>query len=313
MGNLTELVLQHLKKSGFSVRGGGARPFGEELPLVTGTAWESGTAQLALLAEGRGDLDLAPWRQLLFAGSGIRHQLTAEDVSAYGTPVIVAIVDEQAAGRLRELAETLAEDYAVFSRVDLTMALEADVGVPERLDDALAPLLPRCRRILKSKSEISRQEVQRFWALLETEVEKAADKLDPLFGVHRASAGRDGARKLAEVSPGASELPSPTPLRKIAIEHFRSIELLEIDLADVNVVHGPNGSGKTSLVEAMELAWAGTSERRPLDVELAEYSAHLPRGGNGHFSIVADGKQMEAPVAEARAALSLNPPIHHQR
>ncbi|MBS1676687.1 MAG: AAA family ATPase [Actinobacteria bacterium] len=304
MGNLTERVLHHLKKSGFSVRGGGARPFGEELPLVTGTAWESGTAQLALLAEGRGDLDLAPWQQLLFAGSGIRHQLTAEDVSAYGTPVIVAIVDEQAAGRLRELAETLAEDYAVFSRVDLTMVLETDIGVPERLDDALAPLLPRCRRILKSGGEISRKEVQRFWGLLETEVKRAADELDPAFGAHRATAGRDGARKLAEVSPGASELPSPTPLRNISIKHFRSIELLGIDLADVNVVHGPNGSGKTSLVEAMELAWAGTSERRPPDVALEEYSAHLPRGGSGSFSIAVDGKQVEAPVDDPRAALS---------
>jgi energy-coupling factor transporter ATP-binding protein EcfA2 len=303
VSNLSELILEHLKEAGFSVRGGGAKPFGEELPLVTGTAWESGTAQLALLAEGRGDLDLAPWRQLLFAGSGIRHQLTADDVSAYGTPVIVAIVDEQAAGSLRELAETLAEDYAVFSRVDLNIVLEADVGVPDRLDDALAPLLPRCRRILESEGEISRQEVRRFWALLKTEVEKAADKLDPVFGAHRATAGRNGANKLAEASEGVPELPSPTPLQNIAIKHFRSIELLEIDLGDVNVVHGPNGSGKTSLVEAMELAWGGTSERRPADVELEEYAAHLPRGGKGSFSIVVDGKPVEAPVDEARAAL----------
>lgn len=301
MGNLSDLVLKHLKEAGFSVRGGGARPFGEELPLVTGTAWERGTAQLALLAEGRGDLDLAPWRQLLFAGSGIRHQLTADDVSAYGTPVIVAIVDDQAAGNLRELAETLAEDYAVFSRVDLNIVLEADVGFPDRLDDALAPLLPRCRRILGS--EISREEVQRFWALLKAEVEKAADNLDPVFGAHRSTVGRNSASKLAEASQGLPDLPSPTPLRNIVIEHFRSIESLEIDLGNVNVVHGPNGSGKTSLVEAMELAWAGTSERRPADVGLDEYAAHLPRGGEGGFSITVDGKLVEAPVDEARAGL----------
>src|ERR1700753_782820 len=146
MGSLSDVVLEHLRQAGFNVRSCGARPFGEELPLVTGTAWESNTAQLALLAEGRGDLDLAPWRQLLFAGSGIRHQLKADDASAYGTPVIVAIVDEQAAGNLRELAETLAEDYAVFSRVDLNLVLETDLGVPDRLDEGLAPPPPPRRR-----------------------------------------------------------------------------------------------------------------------------------------------------------------------
>jgi energy-coupling factor transporter ATP-binding protein EcfA2 len=213
----------------------------------------------------------------------------------------VALVDEQAAVKLRVLAETLAEVYAVFSRVDLNLVLETDVGVPDRLDDALAPLLPRCRRILGS--EISQEEVRRFWALLKAEVEKAADKLDPVFGVHRAAVGRSSANKLAEASQGVPELPAPTPIRRIAVEHFRSIELLKIDLGDVNVVHGPNGSGKTSLVEAMELAWAGTSGRRPTDVGLAEYAAHLPRGGKGGFSIVVDGKPVEAPVDEARAAL----------
>ena len=88
MTEATAKVLSHLEDVGFQVQSGEAMPFGEPLPLVSGVAWETQTAQLALIAEGRAPLAIEAWRQLLFAGSGIRHQLAGDDASAFGTPVI---------------------------------------------------------------------------------------------------------------------------------------------------------------------------------------------------------------------------------
>jgi energy-coupling factor transporter ATP-binding protein EcfA2 len=295
-------VLSHLKDMGFQVRSGEAMPFGEPLPLVSGVAWETKTAQLALIAEGRAPLGIEAWRQLLFAGSGIRHQLAGDGASAFGTPVVVAIVDADAAGELRALAEQLSQDFAVFNRVDLNLVLEGELGNSERLDDALAPLLPRCRRLLGE--EISRAEVQEFWQLLRTEVERAAGELDARFGEQRTRVGGECAEALIGESDQAEELPSPTPIAKIGVHHLRSIEKVELDLAAVTVVHGPNGSGKTTLVEAMELAWAGRSQRTPPGVSVEEYVEHLPRGGKGEFTIQRDGKVVPAPSEEQRAQLN---------
>jgi energy-coupling factor transporter ATP-binding protein EcfA2 len=302
MTEATKKVLSHLKDVGFQVRGGEATPFGEPLPLVSGVAWETTTAQLALIAEGRAPLQVEAWRQLLFAGSGIRHQLAGGEASAFGTPVVVAIVDADAAGELRGLAEQLAQDFAVFNRVDLNLVLEGEVGNRDRLDDSLAPLLPRCRRLLGA--EISRAEVQEFWQLLRTEVKKAAETLDSRFGDQRIRVGSECAEALIGDSAEAEELPSPTPIGKINIRHLRSIEAVDLELAAVSVVHGPNGSGKTTLVEAMELAWAGHSQRIPPKVSIEEYAMHLPRGGSGEFVIERDGDRMTAPTEKQRAQLN---------
>lgn len=302
MAKATEKVLSHLKDVGFQVRSGEAAPFGEPLPLVTGVAWEAQTAQLALIAEGRAPLQIEAWRQLLFAGSGIRHQLAGNEASAFGTPVVVAIVDADAAGELRGLAEQLAQDFAVFTRVDLNLVLEGELGNSKRLDDALAPLLPRCRRLLGA--EISHAEVQEFWQLLRTEVKAAAENLDSRFGDRRIRVGTDCAEALIGESAEAEELPSPSPIGKITIRHLRSIEAVDLDLAAVTVIHGPNGSGKTTLVEAMELAWAGYSQRIPPETSIAEYAKHLPRGGSGEFAIERDGTNVTAPTEEHRAQLN---------
>jgi energy-coupling factor transporter ATP-binding protein EcfA2 len=302
MDDLTTRVLQQLEVAEFTTRPGDALPFGERLPLVTGMAWEKSTAQLVLIAQGNGVDDLPAWRQLLFAASGIRFQLSADDSSAFGTPVLLAIVNSEAEGRLRELAESLTEDFSVFTRIDLSFVREADVGKPDLLEDALAPLLPRCRRILGS--EISRQEVLQFWELLGAEIAKAAAGLDPAFGEHRELAGRYCAEALIGMSAESAELPSPGPIGEIHLKRFRSIASLDLKMAAVNVIHGPNGSGKTSLVEALELAWAGTSARKPEGASVAEYAEALPQGGYGEFRICADGKPVEGPIDKPRVQLA---------
>jgi energy-coupling factor transporter ATP-binding protein EcfA2 len=290
MTGATERVLARLKRVGFDTRIGGATPFGEELPLVTGVAWEKRTAQLALIAESEGSVDDVLWRQLLFAGSGIRRHLSSDAPSAFGTPLILAIVDPAGEKQIRKLTEGLAKDYAVFSRVDINLVLEEHLADAEKLDDALAPLLPRCRSLLGK--EISRQEVQRFWAELRDNVEEAAGELSDSFGASRQAAGRDGADMLIGNSAESKDLPSPAPVRELKLSNFRSIKEIKVSLSDVNIVHGPNGGGKTSIVEAMELGWAGTSQRRN-GAKPSEYAKHLPGNGEGEFTIEVDGRPVQ--------------------
>jgi hypothetical protein len=305
MTSATEKILERLEEVKFETRLGGAMPFGEELPLVSGVAWETQTAQLALIAECKGSIEETLWRQLLFAGSGIRHHLSGNAPSAFGTPLVLAVVDGDSEAQMRGLAESLARDYAVFNRVDLNLVPEKVLEDREKLDDALAPLMPRCRSILGK--EIAREEVKGFWSELRGEVEEAAANLDDAFASIKVAAGRDGAEQLIGEGGEGEELPSPAPVGKIDLENFRSIKEMHLELADVNILHGPNGGGKTSVVEAMELGWAGTSQRRPDDdddeVDAAEYEEHVRRNGEGEFSVALDGKPVSKIAKQAEAEL----------
>jgi hypothetical protein len=148
----TARILNRLKELGFQARRGALAPFGERLPLVSGVAWEEATAQLALVAEmSENDTD-DEWRQLFFAASGLRHHLANDHAASFGTPIVLAVVDEYGSRRLRAIAEALAHDYLLFSRVDLNFVRSEDISDQQKLDDALAPLLPRCRTCSAKKS-----------------------------------------------------------------------------------------------------------------------------------------------------------------
>lgn len=296
----TERVLARLKEVGFETGLGGVTPFGERLPLVTGVAWEKGTAQLALITHAEESVEDIAWRQLLFAGSGIRHHLSGDGPSAVGTPVILAIVDAAGERQIRRLAENLAKEYAVFNRVDINLVPEENLEDPEKLDDALAPLLPRCRSLLGK--EISRQEVQKFWEELRNSVQAAAEALDDAFASARVTAGRDAADALLSGSTEHKELPALAPLGELGIWNFRSIKEMELKLFDVNVIHGPNGGGKTSIVEAMEFCWAGTSQKRN-GAKPSEYAKHLPGNGEGDFKIEVDGRPIGGVSEHEKAEL----------
>ncbi len=276
-------ILERLAELEFHTRAGGLTPFGEPLPLVAGVAWDIKTAQIVLIAEMKDGASLDEWRQLLFAGAGLRHNLGGDGPATFGPPVILALVDDEGWRRLRDLAEDLAANYVLFNRVDLNLVRSNALNNRERLDDALAPLLPRCRTMLDQ--EISRADVKRFWKMLRAEVHSAAGALDAIFGPHRDRAGAELADRLVADNEDAPELPPPFPLPKLSIRHFRSIREADIELAPVTIVHGPNGGGKSSLLEAMELIWAGTSQRKPATVPADEYARHLPRNGNGDFRI----------------------------
>jgi hypothetical protein len=286
MSAATGRVLSRLAAAGFETHDGPIKPFGEPLALVSAVAWDTTTSQLALIAELDADQDTETWRQLLFAGSGIRHQLAGDGPSAYGTPVILVIVDQACERRMRDIAEDLAENYALFNRVEVNLIRNADLAQDASLDVALAPLLPSCRRMLGE--EISRGEVQRFWKTLRGEIHEAALALDPMFAAHREQAAIDCAHQLIGDSEQAPELPAPMPLANVQIDNFRTFGHADIDLADVTVLHGPNGGGKSSIIEALELTWAGRSQRQPDEVGAAEYQRHLPRNGDGQFTITVD-------------------------
>ena len=173
-------ILERLYAVGFEVREGGLAPFGEELPLVTAVAWEHGTAQVALIAEAEGPPDDEAWRQLLFAASGLRHHLAGDSTPAFGTPLVLAVVDQEGERGLRQLVEDLTSHYAIFNRVDLNLVRERDFETADALDVALAPLLPTCRTMLGTV--ISQDDVKRFWEVLRDEIGNAAFELDETLG-----------------------------------------------------------------------------------------------------------------------------------
>jgi hypothetical protein len=210
----TQTVLERLDSLKFDTSLGDFAPFEERIPLVSGIAWEAKTAQLALIAEDDGEVDPSAWKQLIFAASGLRHHLGGTDTAAFGAPVIVGIIGAEGVRTLRCLVEEIAHDYVVFNRVDLNLLLRDDVASPEKLDQALAPLLPRCRESLGE--EISREEVQRFWQVLRGEVHDAAEELDEMFGDRRARAGRQSADALIGDLAGQDAPPSPTSTSSMA-------------------------------------------------------------------------------------------------
>ena len=283
MTAMTSRILDRLREVGFSVREGGITPFGEELPLVTGVAWDRTTAQVALVAEATDRADTDAWAQLLFAASGLRHHLGTDQPAGFRSPLVLAMVDDRGERCLRELVEELTTRYALFNRVDLNLVRHADLATDDALDTALAPLLPACRRALGQT--ISHEDVRRFWEVLRERVREAARDLDVVFGDLRHEIADEVADHLIGAGTEVGELVAPTPAREVELENFRSFASARIPFQHVTVLHGLNGSGKSSVLEALELVWAGTSLRRPPGVSAAEYQRHLPRGGDGPWKV----------------------------
>src|SRR4051794_3203068 len=127
---LRRALLSRLSEVGFHTGEGTIYPFGQPLPLVSGWAVEPTTASLALIVEDSNDVvDAEPWRELLFALSGLRHELPGLGAPALGTPVAIAVVrDRVAADRLRALIEDLSQQYVLFSRIELNVVVETDTG-----------------------------------------------------------------------------------------------------------------------------------------------------------------------------------------
>ncbi len=97
----------------------------------------------------------------------------------------------------------------------------------------------------------------------------AAELNDWLKAVPSAADGPNAAETPASVAGAnhglsAQPVPEPTVLRRLTIENLRNIASLELRFERApaaSVVHGPNGTGKSNLFEALALALSGASSR----------------------------------------------------
>ena len=81
---------------------------------------------------------------------------------------------------------------------------------------------------------------------------------------------------------------SDVPIRRLMVSDFRRIEgtrELPFD-APVVLIHGPNGTGKTSVLSALELALTGGI--RSMERQSDRYRAHLPFLGQSYATVRAD-------------------------
>lgn len=84
---------------------------------------------------------------------------------------------------------------------------------------------------------------------------------------------------------------SDVPIRRLVVSDFRRIEgTREFPLdAPVVLIHGPNGTGKTSVLSALELALTG--EIRSMERHSEHYRAHLPFLGQSYATVRVDVSQ----------------------
>lgn len=290
-----EQLLARLRAAQFQVENGPVEPFGETLPLVKAIAWDRQTAQLALVASPPGepprpearDLDLNSdgvedeardaWRQLLFAVSGLRHQLRGDRAPALATPVLFALVPDAQVSMLRSLATELADSYSLFTRVELNI-VETSRDADE-LDLCLAPMLPKVREALREKQTVAPADVERFWAELKEQIRVSAEKQLP--DASESQRRRLVERLVSEIEPkeGSKNGAPLRPLGGLSLTSFRSFASESLELAPVTIVDGPNGSGKSSVIEALELLWSETTQRMRPDEDPAVYTRHAGKDG----------------------------------
>lgn len=81
---------------------------------------------------------------------------------------------------------------------------------------------------------------------------------------------------------------SDVPIRRLLVSDFRCIEgTREVPFdAQVVLIHGPNGTGKTSILSALELALTGGI--RSMERQSDRYRAHLPFFGQSYATVQAD-------------------------
>jgi hypothetical protein len=282
-------ILQRLRAVGFETQRGPLSVFEDDLPMLVGAAWDERTAQLAMLVDVDPSQERDALRQLLFAIGGLRHQISADGPIAIGSPLALLIVDNEGEELVRSLVEEISRDYVVFTRLDLSLVRRDAVSEDDALDDALAPLLPRCRQA--QSESISKADVLQFWDRLRRLIREAADDLDDIFASSRKAAARAAADALIGDLADRPSLAAPKPLSAVEIKNFRSFSgQPTVEMAPITIVHGANGTGKSALLEALEICWAQTSQRKPPDVEASEYERHLAHDGEGGFELVGDGK-----------------------
>jgi len=243
-----------------------------------------------------------PWRELLFAVSGLRQELGAEVYPGIGSPVLIVILESaEHAHRLRSLTELLSAQYVLFSRLELNIVSRTDEL--SDLDGALAPLLPRCRAALKAKASIGSEMLCDLADEVALSVRSVSSEVDELLRDSAVHAADAFAGALTDVVRPASDHAGPIqPFHSVELKNFRAFAEQAFPLGTVNVVEGLNGTGKSSLVEALEILWSGTSIRKPTDVRPEEYDRALVRDGQDGWMIVGNTEATGDAVSASRTS-----------
>jgi energy-coupling factor transporter ATP-binding protein EcfA2 len=294
--SLRQEILDCLGAAGFETGTGPLSPLGQPLPLVTGWAVSDETATVAFVAESEEEWDTELWKELFFALASLRHELKLGRRSAFGTPITLAIVrDEQEERLLRTLAEELSRDYLLFTRVELNVLIEGkDLDVILEL----APLLPRCRRAIREHELVGAEALSKLAGELRREILAAAENLDevelrPLAASAAAEIAEDIAR-MVEVDPEVR--PHARPIHRLELHDFRAFKDVSLDFAPFTLFEGANGTGKSSVMEALEIVWTGSSHRRPPGVGAKDFDLHLNRDGVASWGIAFAEKLEEEPT-----------------
>lgn len=130
--------------------------------------------------------------------------------------------------------------------------------------------------------------------------------------------GADDSGALSSPTPPTSASPAPmiSGIRRLKVSALRNLSAVALDeLGRINVFHGANGSGKSSLLEALHLLLAGRSFRhhqtRPLIQDgvpaCAVFGEHVDGSGNVHHTGVQktrDGRTLAKRDGEALSSLA---------
>jgi energy-coupling factor transporter ATP-binding protein EcfA2 len=307
------LVIERLESLGFEVREEDVRLFGERIPFVRAIAVDRLARQLVVVAEDVSEeaddwvKSEGSWRDLLFAVSGLRRQLSGSRPAALSQPVLIAIAPSAVVTHLRGLVEDVVTEYALFTRIDLNI-LDRDAKAPADIDRGMASVLPKTREAIKKGTTVATQDVEQFWVELAVAVDSVGETLRDRFDTEIvATAVEDlmGELRSDLDRPQGPELSrKPEPIFHLELRDFRSFEKAEIESGAATIVHGANGSGKTSICEAMEILWSGRSRRIPDGEKATAYEKHLNYEGRPFHLCTADGElTADSIVSEPEAIL----------
>lgn len=181
--------------------------------------------------------------------------------------VIHWFVEREGADSWRRQVSDLRRDTAHLDElpVDAIVSSDGDWSTAVRLH-AFPRLLLRTRRVLRITSADALLE----WASADAQVARAMEgfgtsfkgDLERKLAVDMEALSREG---FTPPPPVRGQGVEPLQLTSLSVREFRNLRELDLDLGPMAVrsavFHGPNGTGKSNLFEALELALGGTSQR----------------------------------------------------
>jgi energy-coupling factor transporter ATP-binding protein EcfA2 len=287
---IPDALVSELNDLGFEIHSGPLRVGDRSFPLVQASAIDRTTGAFALVVAPSSEDEVPDdaWRELFFAVASLRIDLSRGRGPALSAPVVlVLLADAAAVRRIRLVIEELTRDYLLFTRLDVSLATW-DVARLD-MDRFLCALLPKTRRAVREGSVVGFGALEGLASELRQRIEAASSVVEhPALHGDATVAAAELAERVANLitdpaQPGGA---TPSPVRSLELQNVRSFARTSLQLSPFTLVEGRNGTGKSTLLEALEIAWSGSSSRRPPDVDAGTFDDHLRRGGIEPFSVV---------------------------